>query len=104
MIIHDQEAEQVVLGSILQNVESFDEISNVLRPDDFYFQSHQIIYQSISDEIDKGSQPDLLLVIADLQQKNALEKVGNRSYLAEIVNSGSALSALVYARKLKIYL
>ena len=101
MTIHDQEAEQLVLGSLLQGAESFEEVSGVLRPEDFYFQSHQLIYESISHEVDKGAQPDMLLVIANLKSKNALEKVGSRSYLAEIVSSGSAVSALAYAKRVK---
>ena len=101
MTVHDQEAEQLVLGSLLQNVESFEEISAVLRPEDFYFKSHQLIYASISEEIDKGAQPDLLLVVANLKEKNSLEKVGSRGYLTEIASSGSAVSAFTYAKKVK---
>ena len=101
MAIYDEEAERLVLGSLLQNVESFAEISNVLRPGDFYFKSHQLIYESISEEIDQGSQPDLLLVAANLKNKNSLEKVGNRGYLVEIASSGSAVSAFTYAKKIK---
>ncbi len=101
MTIYDEESEQFVLGSLLQNVECFEEVSGVLRPDDFYFQSHQLIYESIAEEVDKGFQPDLLLIIANLKNKNFLEKVGSRGYLTEIAGLGSVISALTYAKKVK---
>ncbi len=101
MAVYDEEAERLVLGSLLQNVESFEEISGVLQPGDFYFKSHQLIYESISEEVDKGSQPDLLLIAANLKSKNSLERVGSRGYLVEIASSGSAVSAFTYAKKVK---
>ena len=101
MQVHDQEAEQIVLGTLLQDSGSFGEISEVLKAQDFYYYSHRMIYESISDEIDKGSYPDVVLVISNLKEKNILEKVGSRSYLTQIVNLGSVVSAPTYAKKVK---
>ena len=101
MQVYDQEAEQVVLGTLLQDSQSFTDISEVLKVEDFYYHSHRMIYESISDEIDKGSHPDILLVISNLKEKNILEKVGSHSYLTRIANLGSVVSAPTYAKKVK---
>ncbi len=101
MIIHDQEAEKIVLGTLLQNIESFEEISEYLKPEDFYLESHRLIYQGIADEIDSGSQPDILLVIANLKQKRQLERVGDKQYLTSIASLGSSISAQAYAKRVK---
>ena len=61
MQVYDHEAEQVVLGTLLQDSGSFGDISEVLKPEDFYYHSHRMIYESISDEIDKGNYPDYFI-------------------------------------------
>ena len=98
---YDQEAEQVVLGSLLQNSEIFQEVSEHLKPDDFYIESNRIIYIAIAEELDQGRIPDILLIIANLKNKNLLERVGNKSYLTQVSNMGSSISAIVYAKKVK---
>ena len=51
MQLFDEEAEQVVLGSIMQSPSLFEEVAQVLKPEDFYYEGHRLIYEAISSEI-----------------------------------------------------
>ncbi|MES0491429.1 MAG: replicative DNA helicase [Leptospirales bacterium] len=103
MGLFDSETEQIVLGSILQSPDLFHDISQVLREEDFYFEPHRIIYETIAEEFDKQNTPDVMLVISSLKTKELLEKSGNRSAIMEIASLGSPVSALSYARQVKEY-
>jgi len=101
--LYDQEAEQVLLGSLVHSAELFHEISEFVKPKDFFFEPHQIIFAAISEEIDRQSQIDLLLIISKLKESNQLEKVGNRSFLVKLAELNSPISAVKYAQKIKDY-
>ena len=98
---YDQEAEQIVLGSLIQNPEIFQEVSEFVKPDDFYFEQHRFIYISILEEMDQGRTPDLFILLSNLKTKNLLERVGNKSYLTQISGMGSSISAVIYSKKIK---
>ncbi|MCL2706273.1 MAG: replicative DNA helicase, partial [Spirochaetaceae bacterium] len=44
---HNLEAEKATLGAILLNPEALDTVLMYLRPDDFYKNSHKIIFKAI---------------------------------------------------------
>ncbi len=101
MSLSDEEAEQIVIGSLLQNSEIFSEISDILRPEDFFYESHRTIFNAIAEERDNQNKPDLLLIIAHLKQRDLLAKVGNRSYLTKVAGLSSPFSATTYAKTVK---
>lgn len=101
MGLYDSESEKIVIGSVLQSPDLFTDISQSLRAEDFFFDSHRLIYQTISEEFDKNNTPDLMLLIASLKAKNQLESVGNRSALMEIAELSSPVSAMTYASRVK---
>ena len=70
------ELEQVVLGSILIDKDSIYNVIDILTPESFYSESHQIIYGSIIDLCKKGSPVDLYSVTSDLREHNELDKIG----------------------------
>jgi len=101
MTLYDKEAEQTVLGSILQSPDIFTEASQLLRGDDFYFEPNRIIYQTISDLYDKQNSVDIMLLISTLKDKDLLDKTGNRSAIMEMASLGSPIAALSFANKVK---
>jgi replicative DNA helicase len=78
------EAERAVLGSILLLPEVADEVSLVLRPDDFYDQAHQVIYGHLRAMQDQNQRIDHMLLIDRLKSAGQLEAVGGVPYLAEV--------------------
>ena len=81
------EAEVGVLGSIMLMPETCDEIVNVLRPDDFFDEAHQILFRQIMEMHGNGKKIDPLLLRERLIANNEFESVGGAARLAEIFTS-----------------
>lgn len=91
--------EEAVLGSIMIDKEAFAIVTEILRSESFYLQSHQTIY-SIMEELFGKSQPiDLLTVHEALKKAGALEKIGGITYLTDLTNKvASAANVEFHAR------
>jgi replicative DNA helicase len=93
------EAEQSVLGGILIDNEGLSPAFEVLRGDEFYKDSHRVIFRVIQELFEKNEPIDLITVVALLAEKNQLEAVGGASYLASLVDAvPSATNVGAYAR------
>jgi replicative DNA helicase len=84
---HSEEAEKAVLGSILIDKDSFIKVYDLLTKDDFYFDKHKIIWESICELFNKHSPVDILTLSNILEEKNMLEKLGGMEYIAELSTS-----------------
>mgnify|MGYP001592978675 CR=1 FL=1 len=78
------EAEKATLGSLLLNKDAIIKVADFLKPDDFYFPQHTIIYQSVLDLFAKRMPIDLKILVAFLEDHGQLDQVGGSSYLAEL--------------------
>ena len=94
----DITAEKSLLGAIMLANDTLPEILSFLKPQDFYENRHQTIFQSIIDLYDQHKPVDLLTLTADLRTKKKLKEIGGASYLTEISNFVPAAShAKAYA-------
>jgi len=92
------EAEQSVLGSLLINKESITKIADKLLPEDFYKGSHAAIYSAMLRLYENREPIDILSLTNKLEEKNLLEKIGGRTYLATLANSvPTAAHVMTYA-------
>ena len=80
------EAEQALLGCLLIDKEAIIKVGDILRPEDFYKENHGIIYQTILELFERREPIDILSLANRLEEKNALELVGGRSYLISLAN------------------
>ncbi|HRP68531.1 MAG TPA: replicative DNA helicase [Turneriella sp.] len=101
MQLFDEEAEQVVLGSILQSPSLFEEVAQILKPDDFYYEGHRIVYEAIASEIDRGEQPNAILIINSLKNTNQLERAGNRAGIMNIASLGVLVGVTTFTEKIR---
>ena len=101
MQLFDEEAEQVVLGSILQSPSLFEEVAQVLKPEDFHYEGHRLIYEAISSEIDRGEQPNAILIINTLKGLNQLERAGNRAGIMHIASLGVLVGVASFTEKIR---
>ncbi|MDH4261878.1 MAG: replicative DNA helicase [Spirochaetia bacterium] len=101
MSLFDAESEQVVLGSILQSPDVFNDVSQIVNTDDFYFEPHRIIYKAIFDLFDHQKVPDTMMVISQLKNLNLLEKAGNRSAILQMASLSSPIAAPTYAQRVR---
>jgi replicative DNA helicase len=81
---HDLEAEQSVLGAMLLDELAIIKVSEFLRPPDFYRKNHEDIYRAALELLSMGEPIDIVTVGAELEKMGVLERVGGRSYLAQL--------------------
>lgn len=80
------EAEQSTLGSMLLDKMAAERVMEILRPEDFYRESHQKIYAIMWDLAERGEPIDLITVTNELRRRNLLEEVGGASYLTTLLD------------------
>lgn len=81
------DAEQSVLGSILIDKNAIIKVADIIKPEDFYKETHRMIYETMIELYEKIEPIDVLSLSNKLEEKNQLELVGGRSYLATLTNS-----------------
>jgi replicative DNA helicase len=100
---HDFSAEKAVLGSLLIDNRSFDEISDLtLKGEDFYHPQYGMIFEAMRD-LHVGSQPfDLVTVSSKLNDMGRLERVGGQTALVALAEDvPSAANIVSYAKLVK---
>ena len=85
-----------VLGSIMIDRGAIARVVDILTPDDFYFSEHALIYNAMVDLFEKNAPLDILSLQGYLGEKGLLERVGNASYLASLVNSVTSPANIVH--------
>ncbi|NDK08058.1 replicative DNA helicase [Candidatus Gracilibacteria bacterium] len=83
---HSAEAEKSVLGSLLIDKDGFIVIGDLLKSEDFYDDSHAIIYNAMFDLYKSHKPIDMITVKEKLDDKNLLDKVGGIIYLTELID------------------
>lgn len=83
---HSLDAEKAVLGSIFVDKDSIIKISDFLKSEDFYHDSHRIIYDAVISLYDKRVPVDIVTLSSFLEDNNKIQFVGGVSYLAELAN------------------
>jgi replicative DNA helicase len=81
------EAEQSVLGGMLLDNESAFDVSETLVAKDFYKKTHQQIFQSILDLVERDEPADLITLTNELKTKGTLDQIGGVAYLATLVDA-----------------
>lgn len=86
LLPHSIEAEQGVLGSIVIDPEAYDLIADCLKAEDFYRDTHRVIYATVTSLVAKRVSPDYLTLCNELEQSNKLEEIGGASYITGLIN------------------
>ena len=81
------EAERGVLGAILLDPQLCDDVSLVVRPDDFYLDKHRRIYRRLLAMNAESTGVDVTLLVEALRSSGELEEIGGEAYLAELMTS-----------------
>lgn len=92
------EAEMSVLGGMMLSKDAVADVTEILKPDDFYRPSHQLIFEIIMQFFGDGEPADAVTVGAELKRRGELERVGGLPYLHSLVASvPTAANAGYYA-------
>lgn len=90
------EFEQAVLGALMVEKDAYYQVSEILKPESFYQQRHQTIYEAIR-RLNLEEKPvDILTVTQQLQATGKLEEVGGPSYIAQLSSMVASSAHIEY--------
>lgn len=93
------DAEKALLGAIMIKPDCMYDVSDIVSSDSFYVDKHRVIYGAIRDLFVKSDPIDALSVSERLKANKDLERIGGRTYLAELTDSVPAsINAYHYAQ------
>lgn len=81
------EAEQAVLGAMLLEKEAIARVAEMLRPEDFYRESHRLIYEAALTLYGRNDAVDLVTMTETLRRDDKLEAAGGITYITGLANS-----------------
>ncbi len=82
-----REAEMSVVGSMFIAPTVSDEVTMIVRPDDFFFDDTRILFERISELYNRSSGIDSQLLAADLTSEGLMDRIGGVGNLYKIVNA-----------------
>ncbi len=93
---HNIEAEKAILGGVLINNDSMNQIMDILSADDFYREAHMSIFEGMVYLYNHGEPIDIITLSQFLTKKNLLERIGGSDYLPSIVETVSTSAGIAY--------
>ena len=81
------DAERAVLGSILLKPDVCDDISLIVRKDDFSDEAHQLLFRHLLELHDAGKRIDTTILLDVLRTAGDLDRVGGAAALADVIQS-----------------
>jgi replicative DNA helicase len=94
------EAEQTILGSILENNELFDEITDEINEGHFHDTIHQKIYKIISNLISKGLLANPVTIKNFFNNNEELTEIGGVEYLLKLTKVSTTKNQIKHYSKL----
>ncbi|HLF58541.1 MAG TPA: replicative DNA helicase [Alphaproteobacteria bacterium] len=96
---HNYEAEQALLGAIIENNLAFERVSEFLRPEHFAEPIHGRIFEAIGKLVRRGQLADLVTLSNFFESDAGLAEIGGQKYLVRLVGSVvTVINAVDYAR------
>jgi replicative DNA helicase len=93
------EAESSVLGGILLENDAINIVVELLRPEDFYRESHRKVFRAMIELTDRSEPVDLITLSDYLNGRGELDAVGGSAYLASLADFvPTAANISYYAR------
>jgi replicative DNA helicase len=80
------DAERAVLGSILENPNSFYRVISLVDTEDFFKDAHRLIFAAIRALAEKSVEIDLLTVKNELAKRAQLEQAGGSAYVSSLTD------------------
>lgn len=94
-----RDLEEAVLGSMMLDKEAVAEVIDILKPESFYVEAHQHIYEAIHDLFAKSQPVDILTVCEQLRSNGKLDEVGGAFAVSQLtMRVASTANIEYYAR------
>ncbi|MDH5445242.1 MAG: replicative DNA helicase [Gammaproteobacteria bacterium] len=92
------EAEQSVLGGLMIDNSSWDQVADMITEVDFYRKEHRLIFRAIATQSEDAKPSDAVTLSEWLESNNELNNVGGLSYLGTLAkNTPTAANIKAYA-------
>lgn len=88
--------EEAILGALMLDREALTIISDILPPEAFYPNAHQVIYKAIIRLHERQNPVDILTVTEELRKSGDLEIAGGSYYLVELTNRVASAANIEY--------
>lgn len=82
-----EEAEVVVLGSILAHDTAISRVAHLLDAEAFHYPPHRLVYETALSLFRRGSPADFVTVAESLRSAGTLERAGGMEYLSELLDA-----------------
>lgn len=94
------EVEEAVLGALLVEGKSIQDVSDYLKPETFYKEANGTLYKALLSLYDKRKPIDLITVIQELRDTNCLDEIGGAVYIAGLTQKVGSAAHLEYHAKI----
>ena len=101
---HSLEAEQSVIGGLMLDNRSWDNIADIVNEQDFYRHDHALIFRAIAALADETQPYDVVTVSEWLGSRKELDSIGGLAYLSILANdTPTAVNIKAYANIVREY-
>ncbi len=90
------EAERAVLGGVLLNNEVLNNLVDIIKKEDFFKESHQILFELMTEMVNQDQVIDLISLKNELEKQGLLEAVGGVNAISALLDEISSVSNLDY--------
>jgi len=97
---HNIEAEQSVLGSMIMDKNAIAEVTEVLKGEEFYKESHNLLFNTILELYNDDEPVDMITLVELLRSRDQLEAIGGVSYISNLVTSVPSTANVKYYAKI----
>jgi replicative DNA helicase len=88
--------EEAVLGALMLERDALTTVIEILKPESFYKEAHQLIYKTVIELFDRSEPIDLLTVSNHLRTKGELEVVGGAYYITQLTSKVNSSANIEY--------
>ena len=81
------EAERSVLGAMLIKKEAITEAQEILQPEDFYRETHKIVFEAMMTLAENNEAVDIVTLTEELRKRDQFEKVGGMPFVTDLANA-----------------
>lgn len=82
-----KELEEAVLGAIMLEKSAFDTVTEILKPECFYVEAHELIFKAMQGLQLKNMPIDILTVVEELKFREQLDIVGGPYFVTRLTNT-----------------
>jgi len=88
--------EEAVLGAVMLEKDAVISVLDILKPESFYKEAHQKIFNAIVDLTSKEKPIDILTVTEELRARKKLEEVGGPFYITQLTSRVASAAHIEY--------